>query len=205
MYCKYMYNIIARSANPSYKYKYEKEERNETSSFSPPRKDRPIGESHGGRVIFESAERTRLDLSSTCGRSVCPPPLEATRPPPAKLQHLRPVLLSPDASPKETATTSNGWRGNDATIVKSATDSFDLLRSIEGGKKVRSLSRIRFESFEFGFWMGCWINGKLLITFFFENNFRNYWKNNNKRLTPCNLFREINGSIGRAFSPEKKL
>ena len=30
----------------------------------------------------------------TCGRSVCPPPLEAS-PPPAKLQHLQPVLLSP--------------------------------------------------------------------------------------------------------------
>lgn len=53
------------------------------------------------KTIFE---RTRFDLSATCGRSVCPPPppLEATRPPPAKLQHLRHVLLSPRFSPKET-------------------------------------------------------------------------------------------------------
>lgn len=72
---------------------------------------RSVGESHGHRVIFENAERTRLNLSATCGRSVCPPPpppppLEATRPPPAKLQHLRHVLLSRRFSPKETATTN---------------------------------------------------------------------------------------------------
>lgn len=75
---------------------------------------RSVGESHGGRVIFENAERTRLNLLlATCGRSVCPL-LEATRPPPAKLQHLRHVLLSPVSrrlSPKETATTNTSGRG----------------------------------------------------------------------------------------------